>query len=1049
MVSLCLACEGRYAKPRTTREEIAEALGAVRPSPGRLSGLRYAPHARTYSPPRTNRQIQIVGLHVRKKAERMHSAGALGDQAVLNLAMNRLDRSIADLEEAVRQAPADAGLLSDLSACYLARGDRGEAYFYVKALDAAKRARRADRHQAAVLFNWALALERNYLNEEADAAWADYLRLDSDSPWAQEASERLAILEQPSRREVWSRLRPELDRAALRGDERSILSIVRAFPYQSRTYAEEELLPGWAEAITKGRYHEATKLLEIARRTGQALAAAHGEPLVADAVAAVDHATLENRSAAELASVERILADGRALCKDNQGIQGTSLLLGVREAAARVQSPTPEIVEFYLASCSYARSDYLETISLLEELLRRPVIERYPSLMGQVHWLRGLAYLSLAKPMVALRSYEAAVAAFERTGSAEEVGSVSYLIADNLRYLGDLSGAWRWLFRSLTETMRNGDVRALYAAFDELADDATRQGLGEAALLFRSEVVRLAFRESDAPGITHALLRLGQAQWHLGHRLQGLQALSAAERRCAQIPDADARRRWQADVLIAEGNATADPLGALPLLSRGIEFYRGDGDRFHIVEAYLARAQVYQALGDNEAGERDLLAGVEEFERQRGEIPKESMRLSYFAQARDLFDLLIEATASRPDGAEPALAYAERERARVLLDRLGNMGSSPAMPRRTDPFAPAALRQQLPEGVALIEYAVLQDRLLLWVIRRGRVQMVTSPAAPKAVQDLVHHFRRGLEQNRPEAALSPLSADLHTALIAPALPWIRPEDTLIFVPDKSLHLVPFAALRNPNNKRYLIEDHAIGVSPSATLFLRSLERSRSLGNSPFRDALVVGQPNIDLSRFQSLGRLDWGAQELSQVAAIYGDGAEVLTAERATPRSVLARAGEHAIVHLGSHALANESVPALAGLILTPASEEDTGILFAWEIENAPFKRTRLVVLAACDTASGADEAEEGVLSLSRSFLAAGVPSVIASLWWLNDRATSLLAMELHRNIKAGKNSIEALRQAQLSILHQHPGKTASPGAWASMEHFGGALQAYQEEARK
>src|SRR5947209_9363275 len=114
-----------------------------------------------------------------------------------------------------------------------------------------------------------------------------------------------------------------------------------------------------------------------------------------------------------------------------------------------------------------------------------------------------MAYLSLAEPMSSLRSYEAAIPDFKKAGEAEEVGAVSYLIANNLRYLGDRSGAWTWLFRGLAETVRNGDARALYAAFDEFADETDLKDLGEAALLFRGEVVRLAFRESDAPGITH------------------------------------------------------------------------------------------------------------------------------------------------------------------------------------------------------------------------------------------------------------------------------------------------------------------------------------------------------------------------------------------------------------------------------------------------------------------------------------------------------------------------------------------------------------------
>jgi tetratricopeptide (TPR) repeat protein len=525
-----VSCGYRDLRPRTIRTELAAALGAVRPSPGRISGLRYAPLARTYSPPKPTRDLQAIDLRVRRKAERLRSAVALGDRAVLDLAANRLDRAITDLEDAVQQAPADARLLSDLSASYLARGDRGDPFFYVKALTLAQRARHLDR-SAEVLFNWALSLERNFLYERASAAWTDYLRFDSDSLWAQEANEHLTALGRPSRSELWSRLRIELDRAALRRDGQAVRRITAGFPFRSRKYAEEELLPGWAEAFVAGRNGEAAKFLEIARWVGQALVSADGECLIADAIAAIDEASREGR-VTELASTLHAFGKGRALCQEDRGIEGMALLLRVRAVGVRTRSPIPELGEFHLAGCLYARTRYREAISLLEKLVRQPRIEKYPGLLGRMQWLRGMAYLSLGEPTLSLRSYEAAVTAFEKAGTAEEIGTISYIVAGNDRYLGDMPAAWKWLFRGLTETVRSGEVRALYSAFNEFADETARQGQGEAALLFRSEVIRLAFREGDAPGITYALLRFGQAHWNLGHRAQSLRAFAAAKRIC-------------------------------------------------------------------------------------------------------------------------------------------------------------------------------------------------------------------------------------------------------------------------------------------------------------------------------------------------------------------------------------------------------------------------------------------------------------------------------------------------------------------------------------
>src|SRR5262249_34064752 len=194
-------------------------------------------------------------------------------------------------------------------------------------------------------------------------------------------------------------------------------------------------------------------------------------------------------------------------------------------------------------------------------------------------------------------------------------------------------------------------------------------------------------------------------------------------------------------------------------------------------------------------------------------------------------------------------------------------------------------------------------------------------------------FRSDLEENRPEEAIARTATTLHSALIAPAQRWLKPDDTLIFIPDKGLHLVPFAALRDPRSNRYLIEDYAIGVAPSATFFLESNERARSLGTAPLQDALVAGAPQMDLRRFRQLSSLAGAAREIEQVATVYGNGAEVLTKEKATPGAVLARAGEHTVVHLVSHGFANMSTPALSGLVLTPENREDSGVLYARDVE--------------------------------------------------------------------------------------------------------------------
>src|SRR5215218_4098707 len=118
---------------------------------------------------------------------------------------------------------------------------------------------------------------------------------------------------------------------------------------------------------------------------------------------------------------------------------------------------------------------------------------------------------------------------------------------------------------------------------------------------------------------------------------------------------------------------------------------------------------------------------------------------------------------------------------------------------------------------------------------------------------------------------------------------------------------------------------------------------------------------------------------MNRVAALYPQ-AETLTGPWATKSRFLTEVGRYEIVHFAGHAISNEEFPLLSMLVLAPEAGS-AGALMAHEIYGLKLERTRLVVLAACSTARARISPGEGVLGLARPFLAAGVPSVVASLW--------------------------------------------------------------------
>ena len=105
--------------------------------------------------------------------------------------------------------------------------------------------------------------------------------------------------------------------------------------------------------------------------------------------------------------------------------------------------------------------------------------------------------------------------------------------------------------------------------------------------------------------------------------------------------------------------------------------------------------------------------------------------------------------------------------------------------------------------------------------------------------------------------------------------------------------------------------------------------------------------------------------------------------------------------------------------------------------------KTDLVVLSACETALEAGHSNgDEVISIASAFATAGAPALVASLWAVDDAATSELMSEFYRVLQSTPpvDTLEALRQAQIHVLRfQKDGKRvfAAPGFWAAFELIG------------
>jgi CHAT domain-containing protein len=338
----------------------------------------------------------------------------------------------------------------------------------------------------------------------------------------------------------------------------------------------------------------------------------------------------------------------------------------------------------------------------------------------------------------------------------------------------------------------------------------------------------------------------------------------------------------------------------------------------------------------------------------------------------------------------------------TLLLRLQEASPEYASLIQPSPLTLPEVQKLLDGETTLIEYFLLEDDNLAWVIERDSVHLVhLNMIRGEGVARHINELRR-LIAVHDRAAVGDSFA-LYHALFAPLVPFIH-HSNLFVVPHGPLHALPFAALTPDGGRTYLVERYAFSLLPSASLLPFVLAKRSREG----RGMLALGDPD---------GSLPEAAAEARDVATLYGSRALVgreasIAALRSAPRPI-----DH--LHIAAHAAFDPARPLFSRIRLAD------GDLAVHDIFGLDLRGTRLVVLSGCETGVG-EPTEVGQLEgLSRAFLYAGSPSVVATQWAVDDRASRELMAAFYRHLRAGMRTAEALRQAQVEILHtqewRHP----------------------------
>lgn len=452
------------------------------------------------------------------------------------------------------------------------------------------------------------------------------------------------------------------------------------------------------------------------------------------------------------------------------------------------------------------------------------------------------------------------------------------------------------------------------------------------------------------------------------------------------------------------------------------------------------------------------------------EAAKEQMQEAYLLAARSKAYLLqTENIINQYHGKEGSMMKSQEEKARRAQLNIRLLDISPADdPEKWEELTREILHLEKNIFVADILNPVETDQLMQHMASGRNAESVNDNIRKDEMvidfyqtekhlhtfvitDDSFHAFSRELPGNLSEMATDlfrqiKMGSQTNTNRLASAISEILFKDIetdrknhLTIIPDENLHALPFDILLIQNNP--LLEAHAISYRYSSHLYRTSTgdtsPRFRSFlamapvfdNNQPLESDYLTAQYTSEeeyrdiIKDGLSLAPLPATLEEteaLTETLALAGLQTMSLERHEATRANFKKHAPEFDIIHLSTHGFSNNNEPEKSGLALFDSISNEPGtetfvtsLLKTGEIATRQLNAD-LVVLSACKSGYGAIHKGEGIMGISRGFIAAGANNVVASLWKVHDQKTRMFMLTFYGYLLQGKEYAEALRLTKL-----------------------------------
>jgi len=317
----------------------------------------------------------------------------------------------------------------------------------------------------------------------------------------------------------------------------------------------------------------------------------------------------------------------------------------------------------------------------------------------------------------------------------------------------------------------------------------------------------------------------------------------------------------------------------------------------------------------------------------------------------------------------------------------------------------------------LIEYYCVRDRFKAFVIGRNEFHVVDDLLSTAEAKASLKGLRFQLSKFHLQAAYlkkhagSLLSAtnhhlqNLHARLIAPMAKLLEGKKRLVIVPHQMLHYVPFHALFD--GERSLIDTFDIAYAASASVL--RICRSRKPAEKPGRDLILAVADELT-------PQINDEVEALRQLLP----NADVFVGPEATRETLRKYAPTAGKIHIAAHGVFRADNPDFSALRL---GDNWLNLLDIFNLKLG----ADITTLSACETGMSEVWGGDELLGLARGFLYAGTPSLVVSLWMVNDRSTAQLMRRFYEGLRDGLDKAHALREAILEVKAEFP----HPYYWA------------------